>query len=548
MTVTTSPLIEVRNLCVDFGLRHNATTVVRDLSFNISRGECLALVGESGSGKSVTARSLVGLTGNGSTVRAQRLAFDGVDIRGWSDRRWRSTRGNRIGFVLQDALSSLDVLRRVGAEIGEPLTLHTDLPREKRIERVLELLTRVGVPEPELRYGQFPHQLSGGLRQRALIASAIAAEPEFLIADEPTTALDASIASQILRLLETLKGSSTGMLVVSHDLSVVARIADRIAVMQHGEIVEEGTTEAVLFDPQHPYTKSLIAAVPSPTSRRRRLSAPNESVELASRPQRHNNPPLVVVENVCKSFVGPDRVRRTVVNDVSFSIARGTTLGIVGESGSGKTTTARILANLEKPDSGSVSIDSVTWASASASERTRLRRSVQVVYQDPLSSFDPRFTVARILGEAVTASGRSSRATRAARVTQLLRLVRLGPEHAGRRPIELSGGQRQRVAIARALAAKPTLLVLDEPVSALDVSVQAQVLDLLADLQEELELTYLFISHDLGVIFHVSDEVLVMKDGHILEAGAVDDVFTRPAHKYTRSLLDALPHFDAARG
>ncbi|GGE99561.1 dipeptide ABC transporter ATP-binding protein [Mycetocola zhadangensis] len=545
----TAPLIDVRGLSVDFGHKSHATTVVRDLSFEISRGECLALVGESGSGKSVTARSLVGLTGIGSTVRAERLAFDGTDTRNWSDASWRSTRGDRIGFVLQDALSSLDVLRTVGAEIGEPLKLHTTLSRRERTAKVLELLRRVGVPEPELRFGQFPHQLSGGLRQRALIASAIAAEPEFLIADEPTTALDASIASQILRLLETLKGSSTGMLVVSHDLSVVAQIADRIAVMQHGEIVEEGTTEAVLFDPQHPYTKSLIAAVPSPTSRRRRLSAVDATAAVAAPrlPRPDSGSALVVVENVSKSFVGADRVRRTVVDDVSFSVARGATLGIVGESGSGKTTTARILANLENPDSGSVSIDAVSWSSATPAERSRLRRQVQVVYQDPLSSFDPRFTVSRIIGEAVAASGRSSRSERAARVSELLGLVRLGPEHSDRRPIELSGGQRQRVAIARALAAKPTLLVLDEPVSALDVSVQAQVLDLLTDLQDELDLTYVFISHDLGVIFHISDEVLVMKDGRIVEAGAVDDVFSRPSHGYTRGLLDALPHFDSAR-
>lgn len=546
--MTRSPLLEVQDLSVGFGSRNHPTSVVRNVSFRIDRGQCLALVGESGSGKSVTARSLVGLTGIGSTVQAERLAFDGTDTQGWSDAKWRSTRGDRIGFVLQDALSSLDVLRTVGAEIGEPLKLHTEMSRKARTEKVLELLTRVGVPEPELRYGQFPHQLSGGLRQRALIASAIAAEPEFLIADEPTTALDASIASQILRLLETLKGSSTGMLVVSHDLSVVARIADRIAVMQHGEIVEEGSTDAVLFDPQHAYTKSLIAAVPSPSSRRHRLSAAASDVVVHPRVSRAElTAPLVVVENISKSFVGPDRVRRTVVDDVSFSVARGSTLGIVGESGSGKTTTARILANLETPDAGSVCIDGGTWSAATPAERTRLRRQVQVVYQDPLSSFDPRFTVARIIGEAVSASGRTSRATRAARVTELLGLVRLGPEHADRRPIELSGGQRQRVAIARALAAKPALLVLDEPVSALDVSVQAQVLDLLADLQDELDLTYVFISHDLGVIFHISDEVLVMKDGRVVEAGAVNDVFTRPAHEYTRALLDALPHFDSAR-
>lgn len=555
------PLLAVENLRVDF----DGVTVVDGISFTIGRGECLALVGESGSGKSVTSRSLVGLTGTGARVRVDRLDFEGEDLTRLSQRRWRRIRGARIGFVLQDALSSLDGLRPVGREVAEPLSLHTRLTCTQRQRRVVELLESVGVPEPEVRARQYPYQLSGGLRQRALIASAIACAPRLLIADEPTTALDATVQAQVLALLETLKTSDGGMLVVSHDLAVVARLADRIAVMRDGVIVEQGPTERVLGDPRHEYTRALLAAVPGTRPKGTRLSGvpvptgartatrfaaatsagPAVGGTSAAGPVAGGD--VVDVRGLTKSFLGPDGVRRTVVSDVSFTLGAGRTLGIVGESGSGKTTTARMVLGVERPDAGEVRLHGRDWAGLSQTERRRERRRLQVIYQDPLSSFDPRYTVERVIGEALGVIGHRRGAGRRDRTVELLEQVGLDAGHLGRRPLEMSGGQRQRVAIARALAPEPEVIVCDEPVSALDVSVQAQVLDLLADLQQRLGVSYLFISHDLGVIQHVSDRVLVMKDGSVVEAGDTAQIFERPQHAYTRALLAAVPRLNPSK-
>jgi peptide/nickel transport system ATP-binding protein len=549
-----APVVEVDDLRVQFGYGAAAVTVVDGISFSVGPGECLALVGESGSGKSVTARTLVGLTGDRSTVRAGALRLGGHDVTTFSEARWRRVRGAEVGFVMQDALASLDSLRPVGREIAEPLRLHTELNRAQRQEKVVELLASVGVPEPEMRARQHPYELSGGLRQRALIASAIACSPRLLILDEPTTALDATIAAQVLRLLETLKSGDAGMLIVSHDLAVVARLADRVAVMQAGVLVEHGPTAQVLGEPEHGYTRLLLAAVPSAHSRGTRLSVEDPgSVRrvlsradgISSRPADPDQGPVIEAEGLVKSYRGPDGHDRTVVSDVSFTLAAGECLGIVGESGSGKTTTARLVLGVESLDAGTVRWRGRDWAALSPAERREERRHVQVVYQDPLSSFDPRYTVERVIGEALGVAGHP-RAARRERAAELLELARLDPVVLGRRPLELSGGQRQRVAIARALASDPEVIVCDEPVSALDVSVQARILDLLADLQSELGLAYLFISHDLGVIHHLCDRVLVMKDGAVVESGEVGDVFDHPRHEYTRALLAAIPRLDRA--
>ena len=554
------PLVEVAGLRVRFGGRRGAT-VVDGISFTLNRGECLALVGESGSGKSVTARTLVGLTGAGAHVEAERLRFGGQDLSRFSARTWRQVRGGRIGFVMQDALSSLDSLRPVGREIAESVRLHLPLTRAQRERLVLKLLTDVGVPEPEFRATQYPRELSGGLRQRALIASAIACGPELVIADEPTTALDATIGAQVIELLGSLKSSDTGLLIISHDLSVVASLADRVAVMRAGQIVEQGPTGEVLRSPAHDYTKALLAAVPSAGSKGTRLSyaqsalgVPRASqtpgpVPAALRANRdgarlNDGEPVVAARNLVQAFTGQDKVRRAAVADVSFELFSGETLGIVGESGSGKTTTARIVVGLQEPDAGSVFIRGREWAALSAAEHRAERKRVQYVYQDPLSSFDPRYTVERVIAEALRVAGALGQEGQE-RMTRLLDLVALDDSFRRRRPIELSGGQRQRVAIARALATNPEVLVLDEPVSALDVSVQARILDLLADLQEQLGIAYLFISHDLGVIHHMCDRVLVMKDGAIVESGDVEDVFRNPRQEYTRALLDAIPRLSA---
>lgn len=540
--MSTQPLIDVQDLQVRFG--SHAAPTLKGVSFQLHRGECLALVGESGSGKSVTSRTLAGLTGAGAQVQASRLAFAGQDLRQFDERTWRKVRGAQIGFVMQDALGSLDPLRPVGKEIAEPLHLHTDLDRGQREARVIELLRAVGVPEPELRARQFPYQLSGGLRQRALIASAIACNPRLLIADEPTTALDTTVQAQVLALLESLRGESTAMLIVSHDLAVVSRLANRVAVMHNGIIVEQGSVDDVLHDPQHPYTQYLLRAGRAVHFRRTQGAARTPLAIVPS--QAEHAPPLLRVNALSKAFKGPDGTLRTVVNQVSLQLRRGKTLGIVGESGSGKTTLTRMILGLETPDSGEIQIKGQPWLSLSAVEKRQLRRSIQVVFQDPLSSFDPRYNVRRVLSEALDVAGHK-RSEWTARAEELLALVHLDAALLERRPIELSGGQRQRIAIARALAAQPQILVCDEPVSALDVSVQAQILELLDDLKQRLGLACLFISHDLGVINHVSDDVLVMKDGVAVESGRVRDVFDHPQHPYTQALLEAIPHLESGR-
>ncbi|GAA4078542.1 ABC transporter ATP-binding protein [Actinomadura miaoliensis] len=516
------PLVEVAGLSVAFG----ATRAVRDVSFAVHPGECVAIVGESGSGKSVTARALIGLAGEGADVRATTLRVDGRDARTFGDRQWRAVRGARIGFVLQDALVSLDPLRPVGREIAEALRLHRTVPRAEVGARVVELLRDVGVPEPEARAGQRPHELSGGLRQRALIASAIACAPALLIADEPTTALDVTVQAQILDLLAARKRDGMALLLISHDLGVVARIADRVLVMKDGVIVEEGPAERVLTRPEHPYTVMLReAADPRP-----------------ARPATKIGAPVVQARNLVKSYGA-----RRAADDVSFELREGETLGLVGESGSGKTTLGRLALDLLRPDSGEVLIEGRPWREMSARDRRAVRSRIQVVYQDPLGSFDPRFDVRRILDEAIAVSG-LPRPARRDRAVELLEQVGLDAGLLDRRPARLSGGQRQRVAIARALATRPKVIVCDEPVSALDVSVQAQVLDLLARLRAELGLSYLFISHHLGVIRQVSDRVAVLKDGRIVEVGEVERVFTAPRTDYTRRLLAAIPRLPGEPG
>jgi peptide/nickel transport system ATP-binding protein len=527
------PLIEVKNLHVRFGV--GGPPVIRGISFTLRRGECLALVGESGSGKSVTSRTLVGLAGPEARVSADSLSFAGEDLRGYSERHWRELRGSRIGCVMQDALGSLDPLRTVGAEIAEALRLHTPLNREQRAVRVIDLLRSAGVPEPEVRARQFPHQLSGGLRQRALIASGIACSPELLIADEPTTALDAAVQVQVLELLSSLRTPQNAMIVVSHDFAVVSHLADTVAVMHHGVIVEQGPIESILRDPQHSYTRSLLEAVKSVHSRGRgRPARPAPTLPSAA-------PPVLAVEGITKSFLGPDGKKRTVVSDVSFALRPGETIGIVGESGSGKTTTIRIVLGLETPDAGTVSLQGRDWRTLTAAEQRAARKRMQVVFQDPLGSFDPRYTVERVLDEAIGVAGVIGSDARRTRAIELLELVRLDRSVLSRRPIELSGGQRQRLAIARALAPNPAVLVCDEPVSALDVSVQKQILDLLSDLKARLGLACLFISHDLGIIQRISDRVLVMKDGVVVESGEVSKIFAAPEHSYTKTLLAAIP-------
>ncbi|WP_426210587.1 dipeptide ABC transporter ATP-binding protein [Pseudomonas sp. TWR2-1-1] len=536
----------VEGLSIEF----DGQTVVHNLSFTLAPGKTLALVGESGSGKSVTARSLIGLAGAGARVSARTLSYGGQDLLGLSERGWRRLRGKGIGFVLQDALVSLDPLRAVGKEILEVLKAHNWGDRRSRGERVIELLDKVGVPEPRLRARQRPDQLSGGLRQRALIASALALSPGLVIADEPTTALDATVQAQILEVLQEIKARGDSLLIISHDLAVVAQLADEVLVLRHGVTVEQGPTEQVLRNPHHPYTRALLDAVPAEHARGTRLSPGQPAVNGLPR-SGADSPLLLRASGLGKRYIGPDHQSRQVVDDVSFELRAGRTLGIVGESGSGKTTVARMVLGLLEPDAGRVEFLGQPWTAAGSErvtekQRRLHRRDISVIYQDPLSSFDPRWSVGQILADALDVAGFQA-GQHAARISQLLEHVRLPAELATRRPLQLSGGQRQRVAIARAIASNPKVIICDEPVSALDVSVQAQVLDLLADLQASLGLAYLFISHDLGVIRHVSDQVLVMRHGKVVESARVEDLFDNPQHEYTRRLLGAVPRLPGAQ-
>ena len=553
-----TPLLTVENLRVAFG----DAEVVRGISFTSRIGRCLAIVGESGSGKSVTARALVGLAGPESVVRASQIDLAGpdmtsTDLTRQSERSWRVMRGREIGFILQDALVSLDQLRRVGDEVAEPLKVHGWGTKASRERKAVDLLRLVGVPEPEVKVRQRPYELSGGLRQRALIASAIALDPKLLVADEPTTALDVTIQAQVLDLLDESKARGTSIILISHDLSVVARLADEVVVMRGGEVVEYGPVHRVLHQPRHEYTQALLDAIPSEHTRGTRLVRPAEgqtpgaagqsTVRRARKPITHV-PPVLEARHITKVFRGPDKVDRTVVNEVSFKLFQGETVGIVGESGSGKTTTARIALSLLEPTAGDVLLRGQPWSTLPASRRRPLRKQIGAIYQDPLSSFDPRWSVGRIITDALRVGNRppSSKAEARERAIRLLEQVGLGEQHLASAPLRLSGGQRQRVAIARALAPEPEVIVCDEPVSALDVSIQAQVLDLLTDLQDELGVSYLFISHDLGVIHHMSDRILVMKDGRVVESGSADDVFERPRDPYTQRLLSALPRLAQA--
>jgi len=526
------PLIEVEGLTIGFG---DARPVVRDIGFAISPGECLALVGESGSGKSVTARALVGLAGGNARIATRRFRIDGDDASAFDERRWRTLRGARIGFVLQDALGSLDPLRSVGDEIGEAIRVHRRDSRKVREALAIGLLRQVGLTDPERRARQRPRELSGGQRQRALIASAIACLPALLIADEPTTALDAAVQAEILGLLAKLKAQGTAILLISHDLGVVASLADRIAVMREGAIVESGTARAILQEPKHPYTHKLVQAAHAIHGSKPAISG------ISS---QEYGKPLIEARHLAKAFPSWRGSKPlSAVADVSLKVAPGETLGIVGESGCGKTTVARMLLGLETPDRGEIEVSGKARRHLGALERRR----IQVVFQDPLGSFDPRYTAFRVIDEALALNGSATRADRRKRAASLFDQVRLDPALLDRRPIELSGGQRQRLAIARALAPEPHLIVCDEPVSALDVSIQADILTLLADLKSRLGLAAIFISHDLGIVRAISDRVAVMQAGLIVEEGPTDRVFADPQHPYTVKLLSAIPSLTPER-
>ena len=526
----TTPALAIHRLGVEFRTGDGVTTAARDVSIEIRPGEILALVGESGSGKSVSALSVLGLLPP-SAVRTGRIEVGGRDVTTPDGPTLRRLRGQDVAMVFQDPMTALNPVFTVGAQIVEALRLHTDLSRRAARTRAVELLTMVGLPDPEQRFGYYPHQLSGGQRQRAMIAMAISCDPAVLIADEPTTALDVTVQAEILALLRSLRDRlDSAILLITHDMGVVADIADRVVVMRAGEIVEEAPVEQLFARPAQPYTRELLAAVPH--LGRQEVRPPSASAAPGTALELHD----VVVEYPG----GLGRPAFRAVDGVSLTIPRGQVLGLVGESGSGKSTIGRCVVGLLRATAGRVVVDGHDVTRASRGQLRALRRTVGMVFQDPASSLNPRYTIGDSIGEPLRLDGRP-RAEVAQRVTQLLDGVELPAAWRNRYPHELSGGQRQRVGIARAVALDPVLLVADEPTSALDVSVQARVLELLLDLQARLGFSCMFISHDLAVVELLADRIAVMHRGRIVEQGSSAGILSAPADDYTRRLLAAAP-------
>ncbi|KQR99258.1 MULTISPECIES: dipeptide ABC transporter ATP-binding protein [Microbacterium] len=537
----TAALLQVDGLRVEYTTRRGPVVAVRDVSFTLARGETLAIVGESGSGKSTTVHALLRLLSRGGRVTAGRVLLDGTDLLAADDRALRAVRGRAVGLVPQDPVVSLNPVVRVGTQIAEVLRIHGLADRDEARRQAIVALGRAGIADPELRAAQYPHELSGGLRQRVLIALAIVAGPALILADEPTSALDVTVQRQILDHLDTLKREAgTSLVLVTHDLGVAADRADRILVMTDGEIVESGTPDEVLGDPRHPYTKRLIAAAPSLDAVWSDAAAPAAPPTTAAAP----GAPLVVARGLVKEFPRPRAQgggRFRAVDGVDVVIAAGETLALVGESGSGKTTTARLVLRLDEPTAGTIAYGDADVTRLGSAALRGIRRRVQLVQQNPYAALNPRLTVAQNIADPLAAFRIGDRASRRRRAVELVDRVALPASALDRKPAELSGGQRQRVAIARALAVHPELVVLDEPVSALDVSIQDQILTLLADLQSDLGLAYLFISHDLAVVRRIAHRVAVMRGGRVVESGTAADVLGDPRHEYTRALINAIP-------
>ncbi|MDN2479861.1 dipeptide ABC transporter ATP-binding protein [Vibrio agarivorans] len=563
-------LLEVRNLRIEYPSRHGVHAAVKALSFNIERGEIVGVVGESGAGKSTVGNAVIDLLSPPGTIADGEVFLDGEKISGLSPEQMRKVRGSKIGFIFQDPMTSLNPLFTVEQQLKETIHANMKVTEEEAYQRALSLMNQVGIPQPENRLKQYPHQFSGGMRQRVVIAIALAGEPDLIIADEPTTALDVSIQDQILGLIRELCiKNNVGCMLVTHDMGVVSNVTDRVAVMYRGELVEFGPTKQVLGTPEHSYTHSLISAVPRSDIKLDRfplVSYIEEAKEMKpldvknhwlgqSQDHREYTGSLLNVENVNLRFVTKDSLfesRREYVqasNNVSFDVKEGETFGLVGESGSGKSTIARVIAGLYEPNSGRVSFEGIDLTSLrSEKERRPLRRQMQMVFQNPYTSMNPRMKIFDIIAEPIRFHKltKNEAETRAI-VNDLLDHVGLGRMAGVKYPHEFSGGQRQRISIARALATRPRLLICDEPTSALDVSVQAQILNLLKDLQDELNLTMLFISHDLPVIRQMCDRVGVMQMGTLLEVAPTEQLFTNPQHEYSKQLISLMPEFTGLR-
>jgi peptide/nickel transport system ATP-binding protein len=563
-------LLEVKNLRIEYPSRHGIHAAVKSLSFSIERGEIVGVVGESGAGKSTVGNGIIDLLSPPGVIASGDIYLDGTKISGLTNEQMRSVRGSKIGFIFQDPMTSLNPLFTVEKQLTETIRANLKVSGKEAYQRALNLLEQVGIPDAHLRIKQYPHQFSGGMRQRVVIAIALSGEPDLIIADEPTTALDVSIQDQILTLIRNLCiEKNVGCMLVTHDMGVVSNVTDKVAVMYRGDLVEFGLTEKVLGNPDHDYTRSLISAVPRSDIKLDRFPLVNYIEEAGemnkldikthwlgqSEDQREYSGPLLNVEDVSLRFTTKDSMfesRREYVqanDNISFHINEGETFGLVGESGSGKSTVARVIAGLYKPNAGKITFEGIDLtAIKSEKERRPIRRQMQMVFQNPYTSMNPRMRIFDIIAEPIRFHklAKSEAETRQI-VHDLLDHVGLGRMAGVKYPHEFSGGQRQRISIARALATRPRLLICDEPTSALDVSVQGQILNLLKDLQGELNLTMLFISHDLPVIRQVCDRIGVMQKGQLLEIAPTEQLFNTPQHQYSQHLVSLMPEFKGLR-
>ncbi|GAA1007145.1 ABC transporter ATP-binding protein [Nocardiopsis tropica] len=557
---TPDPLLEIRDLIVEFTVQGKKVPAVRGANLTVYPGQTVAIVGESGSGKSTTAAAVLGLLQGTGKVAGGQILFDGQDLAKASEKDFQQIRGSGIGLVPQDPNTNLNPLWRVGFQIRETLKANGAEQGDAK-KRAIELLPEAGMRDPDQRVNHYPHEFSGGMKQRALIAIGLAARPKLLIADEPTSALDVTVQRQILDHLDTLTDElGTAVLLITHDLGLAAERASHLVVMYKGRVVESGPALEILQNPQHEYTKRLVAAAPSLNARREEAPSITDVVEqeraeevgaqtLADQAQDESSDgpaEVVVASHLVKDF----QIRGSVpfqstafraVDDVSFTMLRGTTTAVVGESGSGKSTVAQMVLGLLEPTSGTVEFDGVDVSGLKGAEAKQFRRRVQPVFQNPYGSLDPMYSVYRAVSEPLAVHGIGSKDERVARVRELLEMVALPADTMHRYPNELSGGQRQRVAIARALALNPEVVVLDEAVSALDVLVQAQILTLLENLQRDLGLTYLFITHDLAVVKQIAHQTIVMSRGKVVDSGPTDQVYDNPTSDYTRTLIEAIP-------
>jgi peptide/nickel transport system ATP-binding protein len=559
-------IIQVKNLSVEFRTDEGIVKAVKSISFDIPRGKTVGLVGESGSGKSVTSLAIMRLIPNPpGQITGGEILFNGKDLLKLSESEMRKIRGKDISMIFQEPMTSLNPVFTVGDQITETLMLHEGLSKQAAWDKAIELLTDVGIPNPVERIKSYPHEMSGGQRQRVMIAMAIACNPHLLIADEPTTALDVTIQKQILELLATIqKKYQMSILFITHDLGVIADIADEVVVMYRGDIVEKGGTEAIFVKPQHPYTKGLLACRPSLERNSRRLPVVSDFMSADGKEKPFNaeilkelkktrsisseHSELLKIDSIKKHFplqkglFGGVKTWVKAVDDVSLTVRKGRTLGLVGESGCGKTTLGRTILRLVEPTSGKIVYNGTDITGLDREQMRAMRRKMQIIFQDPYASLNPRMTIGGALMEPMIIHNLgSSRTERLEMAGDLMQKVGLDRNMLNRYPHEFSGGQRQRICIARALAVKPEFIICDESVSALDVSIQAQILNLLLDLQDEMQLTYVFISHDLAVVKFIADEVAVMYNGKVVEMNDAIGIYENPQHEYTKKLLSAIP-------